>query len=175
MTYSLSMIARQQSRVNRYSHIEPLLHHTYLRRRIPEIITCLDESGIKFETLVCRGQSGFGVATILSMHYSVPIFLCRKDQSHDARAAVGYLQNNFLVVDDFICTGETIKAIARTMEDTIKVEGLSPADMPCVGILLWNSTTVRGSCPYIPEETNTRSFGPWGTVPVFGLRHPAYW
>jgi orotate phosphoribosyltransferase-like protein len=89
----------------------------------------------KFNTLAVRGISGLAVGSILSHQLKCNLTVVRSTKAcHSIRDAEGYIKGDgkYIIVDDFVCSGRTIKKIIAAIGD----------DMDCVGILLYNSSVV---------------------------------
>lgn len=109
----------------------------------------------EFDGIVCRGVSGLLVSSILANRFNLKLLVARKmgESSHDATdIAVGdYSIRKFIIVDDFVESGETILECLKCVERTKKswtfesIHG-SREDIPemeYVGCFLYNAS----SCP----------------------------
>jgi len=95
----------------------------------------------QFDTIVFTGNSGSALAYILSAEMHIPLICLRREgeQSHFVRdredddfLLEGSLDcKRYIIVDDFIVSGATIRRIAKAMHD-----GMETAK--CVGILLYS-------------------------------------
>lgn len=99
--------------------------HTILDRTSRKII--LEEavarlSSITFDTIVCRGRSGLAFAAPLAFLLDKELVVLNKmGSSHDmGKLAVAPDANvkNFIVVDDFMASGETINICLTVMLET---------------------------------------------------------
>jgi len=93
-----------------------------------------------YDGLAFRGESGACVAYPLSFYTGIPIFCVRKEYSHSTAIVEGPCTGaRYLIIDDCIDTGATIRDIVRAMGD----EGGTP-----IGILLWhdNGWNYRDVC-----------------------------
>jgi adenine/guanine phosphoribosyltransferase-like PRPP-binding protein len=91
----------------------------------------------KFDTIAFSGTSGAAMAFILSHKMGLPLLCVRKQEitSHYTNSG-NYLEGNigarkYLIVDDFISSGETIRYIVSTIHKQ------KPAT-ECVAILMYN-------------------------------------
>lgn len=117
-----------------------------------------------FDTLVFTGVSGMSLGFILSRDLGIPVLLIRKsgERSHANGIIEGYCTGkSYLIVDDFVDTGSTIRRIVRRMN---KIDG----GPKCAGIFLHapcmgNYCIVNGESA---KEVDTR----FPDVPIFGLR-----
>jgi len=75
-------------------------------------------SGIKFDTIVCRGVSGMALGFVLAHLLDKNIYVIRKDEdkkSSHSGGDVGRLRGRYIIIDDFCCSGETIKNITTNI------------------------------------------------------------
>lgn len=134
------------------------------RRAILKMLRAMiKKSGIEFDTVVCRGISGCLIVPTLADSLRKPFLLVRKkgDGNHSGFLFEGHAGvQKFIIVDDLIDTGSTIRAILSAMKDgNSKDTGMPHAQ--CVGIYLYNS-----SCPRDSFETDLNKPG----IPVYSLR-----
>jgi len=126
-----------------------VLFDTKYSLRIKELVKVARKIKRKhpFDAIAFTGMSGAGVAFPLSFLLKVPLILIRKKgYSHSSDEIEGtYNSKRYLIVDDFIDSGETINKIIRTYHY------YSPAAKP-VAMLL-----------YAEDEPRKR----WGKIPVF--------
>lgn len=103
--------------------------------------------------LVFRGVSGMVVgiraADKTKRHYA--IVRKSKNNNHSSRLVEGFRPKKYIIVDDFICSGATVRAIVKAMDNETCGK--------CVGVILYN-----GTLP-VPKK----QIGKY-TVPVFGRR-----
>ena len=93
----------------------------------------------KYDTIVFTGYSGSALAYILSKELNIPLICVRKsnERSHFVNDGSGLLEGSldcqrYIIVDDFIASGRTVRRISEVMED-----GMPTAK--CVGILLYTA------------------------------------
>jgi orotate phosphoribosyltransferase-like protein len=110
----------------------------------------------KYDTIAFTGTSGAAMAYILSNEMGIPLLCVRKngEPSHFASGAHGLLEGNiatkkYMIVDDFICGGNTMKRIQE--EISLRVKGAV-----CVSILLYDF------------GRSTRK--EWGGIPIYTAR-----
>lgn len=103
-----------------------------------------------FDAIAFTGTSGAGLAYVLSYKLKIPLICVRKkDRSHYTKRIEGaYLSNRFLIVDDFISSGNTMKRIISSINEEY------PLSKP-VGIFLYSE--FASSDPY------------WRDIPVITL------
>jgi adenine/guanine phosphoribosyltransferase-like PRPP-binding protein len=87
--------------------------------------------GIEFDSLVLRGTSGLVVGVPLSVKVKKPFGVVFKEGGHTRKGFKGPIEpGKFIIVDDFIETGNTIDTI---LQDPY----LTKRKASCVGILLY--------------------------------------
>jgi adenine/guanine phosphoribosyltransferase-like PRPP-binding protein len=101
---------------------EPIIDHA---------VNCLKD--IDFETLVFRGFSGAVVGPAVALQLKKTWVLVRKpgDSAHSCRRMEGGVTGRYVVLDDFIDTGSTIRAIIEAVNES------SMCDHVCVGAFLY--------------------------------------
>lgn len=153
--------------------IKPNIHTSYLGRvynvsefaKIVEHAIMLAKQAMRetrYDTIAFTGTSGAAVSYILSNELAVPLLCVRKpnDGSHFQNGANGRLEGNiaasrYLIVDDFICGGNTIRDIQEEIKNHIpKAE--------CVGFLLYDfhrstRTEYKGLPVYTAKDTDMYS------------------
>ncbi len=115
-------------------------------------------------TLAGCGQSGLIIA-ILGYKLKLPILSVRKerDDAHDSHRVNGFASDGtrYLIVDDLIDTGRTVKRIYTSIKKTSADYGVT--DIKPVGILLYHSC--YGSPYTLEHDANLK---PVVQVPTFG-------
>lgn len=124
------------------------LHPELLGKIVAEIQRKIKVLKIGYDTIACRGLSGLAVAGALSLAENKPITLIRKsDSSHDTAGAKGFIGNTYIIIDDFINSGETIEEIIKEINKRKRAK--------CVAIFLYNqSETVCG----MPAEPSYKTY-----------------
>jgi adenine/guanine phosphoribosyltransferase-like PRPP-binding protein len=95
----------------------------------------LKKKKLDFDTIGVRGHSGMLIGAPLAMQLKKDLLIVRKkgEKSHSSNSVTGWGRDQkILLVDDFICTGATLKA----MHKEIKANCDSPT---ILGILLYAS------------------------------------
>lgn len=100
---------------------------------------------VPFDTIVFRGNSGACVAFPLAYKMQIPVVFCRKEReivpSHgDAFEGSGNMVN-YVILDDFISSGETVKEIYKKVQALAKDRQC--VDVKCVGIVLYAENAGR--------------------------------
>jgi len=75
--------------------------------------------GISFDSMVGVGLSGHLVLPVLARHFDVPFFAVRKREASShmgGSPGEGYIGKRWLLVDDFTCTGKTIRTAKQAIE-----------------------------------------------------------
>ncbi len=87
---------------------------------IKGIITLISKAKIQFDTVVFRGMSGALIAPIVAHKLGKNLILCRKksDDSHSGQGICEGWRGNcqYIIIDDFICSGATIRATLDAMK-----------------------------------------------------------
>lgn len=102
---------------------------------IKALIKAIKSKFPKVSAIAARGNSGIPLASIIAHKLQLPLIAVRKNESrHDTRTMTGYVgEGTYVIVDDLISSGETIRAIL----DTVKQNS---AKLTCVGIFLYDSS-----------------------------------
>lgn len=83
----------------------------------------LREHRVDFDTVVATGTSGSAVAPIVAAEMGKQLVLVRRDrhdaeQSHSSRMAVGMLGKRWIMVDDLVDSGATLKHVYDVITST---------------------------------------------------------
>jgi adenine/guanine phosphoribosyltransferase-like PRPP-binding protein len=93
-----------------------------------------------FDAIAFRGVSGAALAFPLSLALKKPLICIRKGSSHYGRKFEGCISaKTYIIVDDFIETGQTIEAIIK------EISKIKPNAVP-VGIFLYDPTSGKRQC-----------------------------
>ena len=121
-----------------------------LQSTVDAIITKLKAmwaEGVRFDALAFRGMSGAGVAYPVSYATGIPVVCVRKasDNSHGSEVESSDNEEieKYLIIDDFISSGETIWNIIVGMNKTIYFTYEKAPK--CAGILLYETQPMKGS------------------------------
>jgi orotate phosphoribosyltransferase len=105
---------------------------------IKSMIKLIKKEGIRFSTIVYRGHSGAIVAPAVAVQMRKNLALVRKpkESSHSHRKVEGYLAEGmkYIIIDDFIDSGKTIKTITDAISD-------EAFNAKCVGVFLWQANS----------------------------------
>lgn len=121
-----------------------------IRREVIALLKdMITRSKLQFDTIAFRGMSGALVGSIISHEMGIPFAVIRKekDSTHSESAIDGPLEiGNYIIIDDFISSGTTIRMIINTirygesqenLEDS-KKHGVPNPNAKCIGIFLYD-------------------------------------
>lgn len=114
--------------------------------RVAKALLKLRKNEVSFNAIAFRGSSGASVAYAVSAKTGIPLAYVRKERNHNGDKVEGTDNNvrNYIILDDFISSGDTVRLIAKAM--TSKAEDLWYLDQPrCVGIALYNDKSRAGT------------------------------
>lgn len=117
---------------------------------------------LKFDALAFTGSSGAAGAFILGANLELPVIYVRKkdELSHgksiEANSAFNPI-GRYLIIDDFVGSGATVRHIVNSISDTAKKEAEDPPE--CVGVFLYDPGPPRHVVSIGTE-----------TVPVYSLK-----
>ncbi len=91
-------------------------------------------SGIEFDAIAFRGMSGAVIAPVLAAKLKKGLIAVRKsdENTHSYVKVEGLRDARYLIVDDFVDSGHTIKTIIKEIKEWDNGKGV------CVGLLLYN-------------------------------------
>lgn len=138
-------------------YLEKVMDPQNLPKVVRRFACVVRKSKIEFEAIAFRGMSGALVAPMLAHHMKKGLLVVRKpsEQSHGAKVEGMIDAERYIIVDDFISSGKTVKEIQETIHHYRKAIN-EPVSAKCVGIFLYG----RG-----PRHTGSRT-----NVPVFGCQ-----
>jgi len=123
------------------SHTCRVLNHKARTKAIIKSVCHLRPMAHTFDSIVCCGTSGLLVAPQIAEILDKHIVVVRKDQKCYSDFVVeGVAPNRYIIVDDFICMGDTIRHIMDSISED------SPSSR-CYGVYC-----------YMGEECNYRGF-----------------
>lgn len=105
--------------------------------------------GLEFDTIAVRGSSGIGAGMAMAMSLNKNLVYCRKpdEWSHGGNDSTANTNavHRYVIVDDFVVGGNTIKAIKKTLNDAWKNEreffsrnGVNLPRPVCVALALYD-------------------------------------
>lgn len=98
----------------------------------------IKELDLTFDAFACRGVSGLLMALPLSERMNKGLIIVRKitDNNHGQLTEFSHPAETYLILDDFVASGETVRAIYNSIPETIK----------CVGILCYSDVDIGDQC-----------------------------
>jgi adenine/guanine phosphoribosyltransferase-like PRPP-binding protein len=142
------------------SYLMNVLDSTMRETRIEQAVEDLREHEPFFDTIAVRGASGLILGSIIAHRLNKQLAFCRKvgENSHSSCLVEGPREPTFVIIDDMICSGTTIRVIARQVKEALRGK--------CYGIY-----TVESAPQTIDDLYDIRSFS-GGASPSFeGLPH----
>lgn len=129
---------------------------------------------LKFEAIAFRGFSGASIAFPVSFKTGIPLLMVRKGTTDSHGSMVegddDIEVSRYLILDDFISSGETIAATIRTLDSERNKRNMFNAD--CVGILLYSQLecglNTRTSYCYT-HGSNCCGYSNCQKIPVYSL------
>ena len=118
------------------SYMTQVYHLELYLRLLPKVVKKLKQlkKKWKFEAIAFTGCSGAAVAYPLSFLTKTHLICVRKDKAHNKSKTEGATEvKRYLIVDDFICSGKTIKNIISALKG-------KP-----VGILLYSAYSTKNT------------------------------
>lgn len=124
-----------------------------LAKRIQTAVDQFKESiPVMPDAIAFTGSSGAVIAFPLALRYKLPLIMVRKphEKSHgvELECNTSELIKNFIIVDDFVCTGRTIRQILASIARRARRQNDRPP--VCLGVYQW--------CEHAHEEEG-RKFG----------------
>jgi adenine/guanine phosphoribosyltransferase-like PRPP-binding protein len=104
------------------SHLLPMLNPARAKHTVRQVIRMVRALNLKFDAIACRGVSGLLIAPIVAMRLNKTIIVVRKgEQTHSMQAVEGdHGAKRYLILDDFIDGGDTVRAIVQSIYDVNK-------------------------------------------------------
>jgi hypothetical protein len=122
-----------------------LIHSEYLhlvfdpeeyKETLVSVMNCLET--IEYEAIAFRGSSGAAVAFPLSLLVDKPLIQIRKNTGHHAKSLYEgvYGIKSYVIVDDFMESGETIVSVVKQVEKFHRTDNYLPPK--CNGVIFYN-------------------------------------
>jgi orotate phosphoribosyltransferase len=120
-------------------YFEEALHPSCLRILIRRAMRYLKKAKVEFDTIVFRGVSGMLFGPTLAVYMNKAMIVVRKDEARHSKHSVegNRATEKYIIVDDFIATGETVKNIALKIMDWQYRAGYKPAT--CQAIVFYKT------------------------------------
>ena len=99
------------------SHLVPMLTPDRAKYTVKQVVKMIKARGLKFDAIACRGVSGLLIAPIVAMRLNKSLIVVRKvEYTHSPYVVEGdYGARTYLILDDFIDKGATVRNIARNI------------------------------------------------------------
>lgn len=105
---------------------------------------------LKFDAIAVRGSSGAAIGFPVSAMTGIPLLFVRKSETSHADQRVEGPEtdvDSYLIVDDFIATGSTVREIIKEIDTLTKIKlGILSKDLgspKCVGVYCYNTDDDR--------------------------------
>lgn len=133
-----------------------------------QVIDMILSSGLPFEAVAFRGLSGSLVAPVVAFRLGKNLIGVRKcrTSSHADRAVEGFIGQDYIIVDDFIETGDTCRQIIKEVDAESLDRGIEAGK--CVGVFLYREQYILTEEP-LPKHAPFNDGG--REVPVFRRIH----
>lgn len=120
-------------------HTTVLLNPRIKREIINNCCNDLKNNEICFDSIACCGISGLLVAPIVAENIKKNLVIVRKknDKRYSPFHYEGVIPKSYIIIDDLICSGKTIKHIIKTIQED------SPMSK-CVGVYCF----LKDKCAY---------------------------
>lgn len=142
------------------SHTCHVLNHKTRNKIIVEAVCKLRKIASEFDTIVCCGVSGLMVVPQIAELLNKHILIVRKDEKRYSEFRTeGVAPFKYVVVDDLICSGDTIKHIKKTISEEY-------SRAKCVGIYCY----LIDECVYHPDESGSKLCQRDLGVPLLNLK-----
>lgn len=117
--------------MKRYDSYLPLHGPRHLKRTIKSLCRLIQQKKIQFDAIAFRGYSGSLLAVPVALQMDKHLVIVRKprEMSH-GDPVEGKVHRRYIIVDDHISSGNTVKSIVRT------IDKWSKRYSKCVGIVL---------------------------------------
>jgi len=122
------------------AHTSRILNHKYRNRIVMTTYSYLNKLNIEYDSIACCGTSGLMVVPQIAELLNKNIIVVRKKKDGYSDFMVeGAATNNYIIIDDLICSGGTVKHIIKNIRRE------TPRSK-CVGVYC-----------YMPEESSYRN------------------
>ena len=102
-----------------------------LRRAVQRCLRVIRKRKLKFDAIAFRGLSGAVVAPMVALALKKTMIAVRKSHSHGVKVCGDLGAQSYLIIDDFISSGETVRKIVTS------IERASLDEPTCVGAVLY--------------------------------------
>lgn len=139
------------------------MHPTDLTAKIKKAVDYFGvlRSKIKIDAIAYTGSSGAALAFPLAIAHDVPVIYIRKDgeRSHGTEVECNCTQEieNYIIVDDFIATGSTVRRIMTKIKERAKYFSWDGPE--CMGVLIFDPQTSGQTARFELQDENYEKTG----------------
>lgn len=139
-------------------YLHNVLDPSMFKKKVKKLIKSIRESGIEFDYIVGTGISGIIVIGAVASGLDKKILIVRKDGEGTHGVDFEYPNDwdptlkKFIIIDDGIATGKTIRRIFNRMTDSF-FRGESIENL-CKGIFLYNLDVIG----WTPDDVNLGAY-----------------
>jgi orotate phosphoribosyltransferase len=148
-----------ESEMGHASYLEVVFHPRRMQKVVSVFTEQLNElkKYTDIDAIACQGFSGSSIATVLSYTTGIPLLYVRKEKedTHSYNSVefpyVGFEKDKFIyvIVDDLIHSGRTVKNIQNEIEHYFQVRGCHvPTEL--LQIFLYEDVSVTSNLSYLP-------------------------
>jgi adenine/guanine phosphoribosyltransferase-like PRPP-binding protein len=120
------------------SHTSRILSHKYRNKIIMNTYAALKKYDKEYDAIACMGVSGIMVVPQIAELLNKNIIVVRKQVDRYSDFMVeGAYTNKYIIIDDLICSGGTVKAIIKNIKEEIP-------QAKCIGV--WSY--MKDQCAY---------------------------
>lgn len=123
---------------------------------VNELAKLIRKQKLDFDAIAFRGMSGALVVPMLCYKLEKGMIVCRKEseESHGS-SCEGYMAGgNYIIVDDFISSGSTIRGVVKTIDDWAVKNTAGGVPFIPVGIFLYRDAGMEYSRTIINVDTH---------------------
>ena len=106
------------------SHLHDILNTKKLKTVVRHAVKTLRK--VEFDFIACRGLSGTTFASIVAYRLNKPLVIVRKgEQCHSWLTVENARPGNYIILDDLICSGETIEKIIEAINQQLEANNVA--------------------------------------------------
>lgn len=120
-------------------HTSIILNHKIRKNIVAKCVESLSKIKNQFDTICCCGISGLLVSPYVAEKLDKNLLIIRKEQEsrYSPFQYEGVIPSKFVILDDLICSGETVSCILNTIKEECP-------SAECVGIYCY----LKNKCSY---------------------------
>jgi len=120
------------------SHLTMMLTPDRAKYTVRQVIKMIKDRGLEFDAIACRGVSGLLIAPIVAMRLNKSLIVVRKgEDTHSMYTVEGdHGARRYLILDDFIDQGDTVREIASEIYATNRLAR-------CVGFIAYKRLSYK--------------------------------